>query len=131
MVPDKNSKIPYTDLKPKISQILSKKWQQLENENALKSYQIQPILQKRKLDPSKNRREETTQSWLHIDHTELTLSFIVKQEPPIKCSRGKPYRVKHVNKMKKIHPHSKSFLQRKKHERSIWNNRPLIKDIGP
>ena len=33
MVPDKNPKIWYTDLKSKISQTLTKKWQELWNEN--------------------------------------------------------------------------------------------------
>ena len=33
MAPNKNSKIPYTDLKLKIKQILTKKWQQLSRGN--------------------------------------------------------------------------------------------------
>ena len=48
MVPDKKSKIPYTDLKPKIRQ---------RNGNNL--FQVQTILKERKLDPDNTRREET------------------------------------------------------------------------
>ena len=37
MVFDKKSKIPYTDLKPKIRQIITKKWQQLREKKATTS----------------------------------------------------------------------------------------------
>ena len=61
MTPDKNTKTPYSDLKPKIKQIVTKKWQQLWDENPHnKLFQIQPILKERKLDPNNTRREETT-----------------------------------------------------------------------
>ena len=53
MTPDKNIKTPYTDLKPKIKQIITKKWQQLWDENPHnKLFQIQPILKERKMDPN-------------------------------------------------------------------------------
>ena len=70
MTPDKNIKTPFTDLKPQIQQIVTKKWQQLWDENPHnKLFQIQPILKERKLDPNNTRREETTLTRLHIGHT--------------------------------------------------------------
>ena len=70
--------MPYTDLKPKIRQIITK-WQQLWEKNPHnKLFQVQPILKERKLNPNNSRREETTLAWLHIGNTRLTLSFILK-----------------------------------------------------
>ena len=67
MVPDKKSKIPYTDLKLKIRQIIAKKWQQFWEKNPHnKLFQAQAILKERKLDPNNTRREETTLTQLHI-----------------------------------------------------------------
>ena len=49
MTPDKNIKTPYTDLKPKIKEIVTKKWQQLWDENSHNNFfQIQPNLKEMK-----------------------------------------------------------------------------------
>ena len=75
----------------------NKKWQQLWDENPHnKLFQKQPILKERKLDPNNTRREETTLTRLHIGHTRLTHSFILKEEPPPKCPRGNQYSIKHI-----------------------------------
>ena len=74
----------------KIEQIVTKKWQQLWDENPHnKLFQIQPILKERKLDPKNTRREETTLTWLHIGHTQRTHSFILKE-----CENQ--YSIKHI-----------------------------------
>ena len=97
MTPDKNIKTPYTDLKPKIKQIVTKKWQQLWDENPRnKLFQIRPILKEKKLDPNNTRREETTLTRLRIGHTRLTHSFILKEEPLPKCQCGNQYSIKHI-----------------------------------
>ena len=97
MTPDKNIKTSYTDLKPKIKQTETKKWQQLWDENPHnKLFQIQPILKEKKLDPNNTRRKETTLTWLRIGHTRLTHSFILKEEPHPKCSYGNQYSIKHI-----------------------------------
>ena len=71
MTPDKNIKTPYTDLKPKMKQTVTKKWQQLWDENPHnKLFQIQPILKERKLDLNNTRREETTH-WTHSTNSLL------------------------------------------------------------
>ena len=64
-----------------------KKWQQLWVKNLHKFFQVQSILKERKLDPN-IRREGTTLAWLHIEHTRLTHSFILK--------RGNQYFIKHI-----------------------------------
>ena len=82
--PDKTSKLPYTDLKYKIKQIITKRWQQLWDENAQnKLGQIEPLLKERKREASNTRREETFLSRLRIGHTRLTHDFILKEEPPL------------------------------------------------
>ena len=56
---DKNFKTPYSDLKPKVKQTVTKKLPQLWDENPHnKLFQIQQILKERKLDPNNTRREE-------------------------------------------------------------------------
>ena len=71
--------------------LVTKKWQQLWDENPHKKlFQIQPILKERKLDPN-NTREETTRTQLHIEHTQLAHSFILKEDPPPKCPCGNQY----------------------------------------
>ena len=97
MTPNKNIKTPYTDLKPKIKQIVTKRWQQLWDENPHdKLFQIQPILKERKLDPNNTSREETTLTRLRIGHSQLTHSFILKEEPPPKCPCGNQYSIKQI-----------------------------------
>ena len=108
MTPNKNIKTPYTDLKPKIKQIVTKKWQQLWDENPHnKLFQIQPILKERKLDG-----EETTLTQLRIGHTRLTHSFILKEEPPPKCPCGNQYSIKHILiECKKLNHTRKKFYK--------------------
>ena len=98
ITPNKNIQTPYTDLKPKVKQIITKKkGQQLWDENSRnKLFQIQPILKERKLDPNNTRREETILTRLRIGHTQLTHSFILKGEPPSKCPYGNQYSIKHI-----------------------------------
>ena len=95
--PDKTSKLPYTDLKHKIKQIITKRWQQLWDENAQnKLCQIAPLLKERKREASNTRREETILSRLRIGHTRLTHNFILKEEPPPKCPCGNHYKIRHI-----------------------------------
>ena len=94
--PDKTSKLPYTDLKHKIKQIITKRWQQLWDENAQnKLRQIEPLLKERKREANNTRREETILSRLRTGHTRLTHDFILK-EPPPKCPCGNHYTIRHI-----------------------------------
>ena len=93
--PDKTSKLPYTDLKHKIKQIITKRWQQLWDENAQnKPCQIEPLLKERKREAG---REETILSRLCIGHTRLMYDFILKEEPPPKCPCRNHYTIRHIS----------------------------------
>ena len=95
--PDKISKLPYTDLKHKIKQIITKRWQQLWDENTQnKLRQIEPLLKERKSKASNTRREETIFSRLCIGHTRLTHNFILIEESPPKCPYGNHYTIRHI-----------------------------------
>ena len=110
MTPDKNIKTPYTDLKPKIKQIVTKKWQQLCDENLHnKLFQIQPILKERKLDSNNTRREETTLTRQRIGPTRLTHSFILKGEPPQNVHVETNTQT-HFDRMNKTKPHQEKVL---------------------
>ena len=89
--------LPYTDLKHKIKQIITKGWQQLWDKNAQnKLRQIEPLRKERKHEASNTRREETILSRLRIGHTRLTHDFILKEEPPPKCPCGNHYTIRHI-----------------------------------
>ena len=95
--PDKTSKLPYTDLKHKIKQIITKRWQQFEDENVQnKLRQIEPFLKERKREASNTRKEETILSLLRIGHTRLTHDFILKEAPTPKCPCGNHYTIRHI-----------------------------------
>ena len=95
--PDKTSKLPYTDLKHKIKQIITKRWQQLWDENAQKKLrQIEPLLKERKREASNTRREKNILPRLRIGHTRLTHDFILKEEPPPKCPCRNHYTIRHI-----------------------------------
>ena len=95
--PDKTSKLPYTDLKHEIEQIIIKRWQQLWDENTQnKLRQIEPLLKERKREASNTRREETILSRPRIGHTRLTHDFILKEESPPKCPCGNHYTIRHI-----------------------------------
>ena len=57
---------------------------------------MQPILKEKKLDPNNTRREETTLTRLRIGHTQRTHSFILEEEPLLKCPCGNQYSIKHI-----------------------------------
>ena len=81
-----NMKIPYTDLKTKIKRYTLNKWQQLWNTNTNnKLYQIKPTLGEWEPGLRKSRKEQVVTSRLRIGHSDLTHSFILKQEPPPQC----------------------------------------------
>ena len=97
LTPDKST-IPYTDLKPTINKFLHTKWQQQWSNNIHnKLFQIQPTLGEWRPASRRSRREQVVISRLRIDHTRLTHSFILKQEPQPQCSTGQTtWKVKHI-----------------------------------
>ena len=74
-------KIPYTDLKPKINEFVHTKWQKCWNNNIYnKLFQLKPTLGEWRPAFRISRRERVIIFQLHIGHTSLTHSFILKQE---------------------------------------------------
>ena len=81
-----NISIPYTDLKPQITKFFLTKWQQCWNDNInIKLFQIKATLGEWKPAFRKSRKEQVIISWLQIDHTSLTHSFILKQGQSTWC----------------------------------------------
>ena len=97
LTPDK-FRIPHIDLKPKINKPLHAKWQQHWNNNTHnKLFQIQPTLGKWKPAFGKSRENKSLNPALHICHTRLTHSFILKQDQNPECLTCQmPCTIKHV-----------------------------------
>ena len=82
----KTISIRYTDLKPIISKVLHKKWQQRWDMNIkIKIFQSHPTLAEWRPAFRASRREQVVISRLRIGHTRLTHAFILKQEPHPQC----------------------------------------------
>ena len=81
--------LPFSDLKPHTDKyIILELWQSewdefLEN----KLYKIFPVLKECIFCPRTNRKEETVMARLHIGHSFLTHSFLLKGEEPPMCIR--------------------------------------------
>ena len=97
LTPDKYN-IPYTNLKPKINNFLHKKWQQRWNRNTNnKLFQVKPFRGEWYLAFRKSRKEQVTITRLHIGHSRLTHSFILKQEQqPQFLTCQTPSTIKHI-----------------------------------
>ena len=93
-----NTSIPYTDLKPQINRFFVTKWQQCWNDSINnKLFQIKPTVGEWRPAFRKSRMEQVIISRLHIGHTKLTHSFILKQEQPPQCLTCQmPYTIKHI-----------------------------------
>ena len=95
-------------MKTKIKRYILNKWQQLLNSNTNnKLYQIKPILGEWIIkpiigngdkDPAKlNRKEEVVLTRLHIGHTRLTHSYLLRGEDQPKCIPCQtPLTVRHI-----------------------------------
>ena len=94
----KKYNIPYTDLKPKINNVLHKKWQQRWNRNTSnKLFQVKPFLGEWHPAFRKSRKEQVTITRLRIGHSRLMHFFILKQEQQPQCSTCQtPCTIKHV-----------------------------------
>ena len=81
-----DTKIPYTDLKPTINEMIHAEWQTRWNtlkENKLFSIQKEIIPRSQTLQ--KRRRDETVLTRLKLGHSHLTHSFLLKGEDRPKC----------------------------------------------
>ena len=90
--------IPFSDLKPRTNKYILELWQSewdefLEN----KLYKIFPVLKECISCPWKNRKEETVMAQLHIGHSFLTRSFLLKGEELPMCIRcDKHLTIEHI-----------------------------------
>ena len=90
--------IPFSDLKPCTNKYILELWQSdwdefLEN----KLYKIFPVLKECIFCPRKNRKEETVMAPLHIGHSFLTHSFLLKgEEPPMCIGCDKRLTIEHI-----------------------------------
>ena len=72
--------IPFSDLKPRTNKYILELWQSEFLDNKL--YKIFPVLKECVSCPRKNRKEESVVARLHIGHSFLTHSFLLKGEEP-------------------------------------------------
>ena len=78
--------IPFSDLKPRTNKYILELWQSEWDEfPENKLYKIFPVLIFFISCPRKNRKEETVMARLHIGHSFLTRSFLLKGEEPPMC----------------------------------------------
>ena len=93
----KNIKIPYLDYKNTITKYFTKKWQiEWNKETSNKLHKIQPKLKKRS-NQDLNRKENVIYTRIKIGHTQLTHSFLLKEENPPFCIRcNKNLTIKHI-----------------------------------
>ena len=86
-----NMKVPYSDLKRKVSSYVFSTWEEdwlvegLSGPAENKLHVIRPDLKVSIPSATKNRKEETVLCRLHVGHTYFTHSFLLKGEDPPMC----------------------------------------------
>lgn len=93
------AQIPYTDLKPRVNNLVFSKWQnQWDEEPNNKLYQIKPkVRQIYSQSTRHSRREEIVLARIRIGHTYITHNFLLKGEQIPVCSTcAVPLTVKHI-----------------------------------
>ena len=104
-----NTKIPYTDLKSLINKFILKKWQKSwDYQTQNKLHHIQDTIGEWPAGYRRNRKEVII-SRLHIGHTHMTHSHLLKGEDSPVCPTCKvPLTVKHIlincNRFRQIRP---------------------------
>ena len=90
--------IPFSDLKPRTNKCILELWQSEWDEfPENKLYKIFPELKECISCPRKNRKEETVMARLHIAHSFLTHSFLMKgEEPPMCIGCDKRLTIEHI-----------------------------------
>ena len=120
-----NTKIPYTDLKPLINKFILKKWQNSwDDQTQNKLHHIQDTIGEWPAGFRRTRKEEVIISRLHIGHTHITHSDLLKGKNPhpqyaqhanivkrilINCERFRNFHLKHyqTNNLKNLFKNSK------------------------
>ena len=90
--------IPFSDLKPRTNKYILELWQSEWDEfPENKLCKIFPALKECIFCPRTNRKEETVTARLHIGHSFLTHSFLLKgEEPPVCIGCDKRLTLEHI-----------------------------------
>ena len=90
--------IPFSDLKSRANKYILELWQSEWDElPGNKLHQILPVLKQCVVFPRTNRKEEAVIARLHIGHSFITHSFLLKgEEPPICIGCDELLTIKHI-----------------------------------
>ena len=141
--------IPFSDLKPRTNKYILELWQSEWDEfPENKLYKIFPVLKECISCPRKNRKEETVMARLHISHSFLTHSFLLKgEEPPVCIGCDKRLTIEHIlltcsdfieiresHFTAKSHTHTHTHTHRHTHTHTPTHTHThvcMFKDISP
>ena len=90
--------IPFSDLKSRTNKYILELWQSECDESPENTlHQIFPVLKECIVCPRTNRKEETVMARLHIGHSFITHSFLLKgEEPPVCIGCDQHLTIKHI-----------------------------------
>ena len=90
--------IPFSDLKSRTNKYILELWQSEWDEfHENKLYKLFPILKECIVCPWRNRKEETVMARLHIGHSFITHSFLLKgEELPVCIGCDKRLTIEHI-----------------------------------
>ena len=116
--------IPFSDLKPRTNKYILELWQSEFLDNKL--YKIFPVLKECISCPRKNRKEESVTARLHIGHSFLAHSFLLKgEEPPMFIGCDKRLTIEHILLT------CSDFIDIRESHFTAKSLRMLFKDISP
>ena len=119
--------IPFSDLKPRTNKYILELWQSEWDEfSENKLHQIFPVLKECIVCPRTNRKEETVIVRLHIGHSLITHSFLLKgEEPPMCIGCDKRLTIKHISLT------CSDFIEMKGSHFTAQSLHMLFQDISP
>ena len=119
--------IPFSDLKPCTNKYILELWQsEWDDFPENKLYKIFPILKECISCPRKNRKEGTVMARLHIGHSFLTHSLLLKgEEPPVCIGCDKRLTIEHILLT------CLDFIEIRESHFTAKSLRMLFKDISP
>ena len=119
--------IPFSDLKSRTNKYIWELWQSEWDEfPENKLYKIFPLLKECIFCPWTNSKEETVMAWLHIGHSFLTHSFLLKcEELPVCIGCDKRLTIEHILLS------CSGFTEIRESHFTAKSLRMLFKDISP
>ena len=119
--------IPFSDLKSRTNKYILALWQSEWDEfPENKLYTIFPVLKECIVCPRTNRKEETVMAWLHIGHSFITHSFLLKgEEPPMCIGCDKRLTIEHILLT------CSDFIEIRESHFTAKSLRMLFQDISP